>query len=53
MKVLLQVIKGIEKLAKKCSKEDWKIEKKDYSKIAKIIEKETYKRFRKSIFRKR
>ena len=36
----VSVIKGIEKLAKKCSKEAWKIEKKDYSKVAKKIQKE-------------
>jgi len=39
----VSVIKGIEKLAKKCSKESWKIEKKDHSKVAKKIQKELTK----------
>ena len=47
------VIKAIEKLAEKCSKESWKLEKKDYSKVSKKNYKRTYQGFRKSIFRKR
>ena len=35
----VSVIKGIEKLSKKCSKEKWKIEKKDFSKVSKKIQK--------------
>ena len=35
----IPVIKGIENLTKKCSKEKWKIEKKDFSKVRKKIEK--------------
>ena len=42
-KGFVSVIKGIEKLAKKCSKEAWKIEKKDHSKVAKKIQKELTK----------
>ena len=34
------VIKGIEKLAKKASKEKWKIEEKDFSKVSKKIKEE-------------
>ena len=34
------VIKAIENLKKKCSKEEWKIEEKNYSKLKKKIEKE-------------
>ena len=46
------VIEGIEKLAKKCSKEAWKIEKKDYSKISKKIEKELTKDLEKAFSEK-
>ena len=35
----IPVIKGIENLTKKCSKEKWKVEKKDFSKVRKKIEK--------------
>ncbi len=48
----VQVIKGIEKLAKKSSKADWKIEKKDYSKISKIIEKKLTKDLEKAFSEK-
>ena len=48
----ISVIKGIEKLAKKCSKEAWKIEKKDYSKVAKKIEKELKKNLEKAFSEK-
>ena len=48
----VSVIKGIEKLAKKCSKETWKIEKKDYSKISKKIEKELTKDLEKAFSEK-
>ena len=46
------VIKGIEKLAKKCSKEPWKIEKKDFSKLSKKIEKELTKDLEKAFSEK-
>jgi len=46
------VIKGIEKLAKKCSKKDWKIEKKDYSKVIKTIKKELTKDLEKAFSEK-
>ena len=46
------VIKGIEKLTKKCSKEDWEIEKKDFSKVAKKIEKELTKDLEKAFSEK-
>ena len=46
------VIKGIEKLAKKCSKETWTIEKKDYSKVYKKIEKELSKDLEKAFTEK-
>ena len=46
------VIKGIEKLAKKCSKEAWKIEKKDYSKVSKKINKELTKDLEKAFSEK-
>ncbi len=48
----VSVIKGIEKLAKKCSKEAWKIEKKDYSKVAKKIQKELTKDLEKAFSEK-
>ncbi len=46
------VIKGIEKLSKKCSKEEWKTEKKDYKKVAKKIEKELTKDLEKAFSEK-
>ena len=46
------VIKGIEKLSKKCSKEDWIIEKKDYSKVSKKINKELTKDLEKAFSEK-
>ena len=48
----VSVIKGIEKLTKKCSKEAWKIEKKDYSKVFKKIEKELTKHLEKAFSEK-
>ncbi len=48
----VSVIKGIEKLAKKCSKETWKVEKKDYSKVAKKIQKELTKDLEKAFSEK-
>ena len=48
----VSVIKGIEKLAKKCSKEAWKIEKKDYSKVTKKIQKELTKDLEKAFSEK-
>ena len=48
----VSVIKGIEKLAKKCSKESWKIEKKDHSKVAKKIQKELTKDLEKAFSEK-
>ena len=35
----IPIIKAIELLAKKCAKESWKIEEKDFSKVSKFIEK--------------
>ena len=46
------VIKGIEKLSKKCSKEKWEIENKDYSKVSKKIEKELSKDLEKAFSEK-
>ncbi len=46
------VIKGIEKLSKKCSKELWKTEKKDYSKVSKKIAKELTKDLEKAFSEK-
>ena len=48
----VSVIKGIEKLAKKCSKEDWIIEKKDYSNVSKKINKELTKDLEKAFSEK-
>ncbi len=48
----ISVIKGIEKLTKKCSKEAWKVEKKDYSKVFKKIEKELTKDLEKAFSEK-
>ncbi len=48
----ISVIKGIEKLSKKSSKEKWKIEEKDYSKISKKIEKELTKDLEKAFSEK-
>ncbi len=48
----VSVVKGIEKLSKKCSKDAWKIEKKDYSKIYKKIEKELTKDLEKAFSEK-
>ena len=48
----VSVIKGIEKLAKKCSKDAWKIEKKDYKKVSKKIEKELTKDLEKAFSEK-
>ena len=46
------VIKIIEKLAKKCSRETWKIEQKDYSKVVSKIEKELTKDLEKAFSEK-
>ena len=46
------VIKGIENLAKKCSKKSWKIEKQDHSKVAKKIKKELTKDLEKAFSEK-
>ncbi len=46
------VIQGIEKLAKKCAKDTWKIEKKDLSKVSKKIEKELTKDLEKAFSEK-
>ena len=46
------VIKAIEKLAKKCSKELWKLEKKDYGKVSKKITKELTKDLEKAFSEK-
>ena len=46
------VIKAIENLKKKCSKEEWKIEEKDYSKLKKKIEKELTKDLEKAFSEK-
>ena len=51
-KSFVPVIKGIEKLSKKCSKEEWKTEKKDYKKVAKKIEKELTKDLEKAFSEK-
>ncbi len=48
----ISVIKGIEKLAKKSSKENWKIEEKDFSKVSKKIEKELTKDLEKAFSEK-
>ncbi len=48
----VSVIKGIEKLVKKCSKDAWKIEKKDHSKVAKKIQKELTKDLEKAFSEK-
>ncbi len=48
----VSVIKGIEKLAKKCSKEDWIIEKKNYSTVSKKINKELTKDLEKAFSEK-
>ena len=46
------VVKAIESLAKKCSKEAWKIEEKDYSKLKKKISKELTKDLEKAFSEK-
>jgi len=46
------VIKAIENLKKKCSKEEWKIEEKNYSKLKKKIEKELTKDLEKAFSEK-
>jgi len=46
------VIKAIENLKKKCAKEEWKIEKKDYSKLNKKISKELTKDLEKAFSEK-
>ena len=46
------VIEGINKLAKKSSKEAWKLEKKDFSKVSKKIEKELTKDLEKAFSEK-
>ena len=46
------VIKGIENLKKKCSKEEWKIEEKDYSNLKKKIDKELTKDLEKAFSEK-
>jgi len=46
------VIKAIENLKKKCAKEDWKIEEKDYSKLSKQISKELTKDLEKAFSEK-
>jgi len=46
------VIKAIANLKKKCSKEEWKIEEKDYSKLKKKIEKELTKDLEKAFSEK-
>ncbi len=46
------VIKAIENLKKKCAKEDWKIEEKDYSKLNKKISKELTKDLEKAFSEK-
>ena len=48
----VSVIKGIEKLSKKSSKEQWKIEEKDFSKVSKKIEKELTKDLEKAFSEK-
>ncbi len=47
-----QVIKAIENLKKKCAKEEWKIEEKDYSKLNKKISKELTKDLEKAFSEK-
>jgi len=46
------VIKAIENLKKKCAKEEWKIEEKDYSKLSKKISKELTKDLEKAFSEK-
>jgi polyribonucleotide nucleotidyltransferase len=46
------VIKSIENLKKKCGKEEWKIEEKDYSKLSKKISKELTKDLEKAFSEK-
>jgi len=46
------VIKAIDNLKKKCAKEEWKIEKKDYSKLSKKISKELTKDLEKAFSEK-
>ena len=46
------IIKAIENLKKKCSKEEWKIEEKDYSKLKKKIDKELTKDLEKAFSEK-
>ena len=46
------VIKAIENLKKKCGKEEWKIEEKDYSKLSKKISKELTKDLEKAFSEK-
>ncbi len=48
----VSIIKAIEKLAEKCSKESWKLEKKDYSKASKKIAKELTKDLEKAFSEK-
>ncbi len=48
----ISVIQGIEKLSKKCAKEKWKIDKKDFSKISKKIKKELTKDLEKAFSEK-
>ena len=48
----ISVIKGIEKLSKKSSKEKWKVEEKDFSKVSKKIEKELTKDLEKAFSEK-
>ncbi len=48
----VSVIKGIEKLSKKSSKEKWKIEEKDFNKVSKKIEKELTKDLEKAFSEK-
>ena len=48
----ISVIKGIEKLSKKSSKEKWKIEEKDFSQVSKKIEKELTKDLEKAFSEK-
>ncbi len=48
----ISVIKGIEKLSKKSSKEKWKLEEKDFSQVSKKIEKELTKDLEKAFSEK-
>jgi len=48
----ISVIKGIEKLSKKSSKEKWTVEEKDFSKVSKKIEKELTKDLEKAFSEK-